>query len=346
MFLDPTSLLPFAGDPTSLGYAGLSPLHRRHAELTSGFNAQLSSNFTSPVKPEPNDLTKTHGVARKRLFSECEGTEQPEGSPSKLPVSPVKRRKIAAASTSFNVPDTPIKPNRARQFPSRFRNVYKEVKETGGIKINDQQVKLFSLQLRGTFMEILRIESDNQLFSVPNDSLVFKMYTQRRSNSKESIVLGYMENSIKNYKKALKLGLNVATIYNIKSAKTDGFIVQEKIPYEVDVNNEDHINKVREFFIASLKNNVTFDLKPSNLGIREDGKVALFDFVEDPSDGLMIFINQAVFLWAEKYAQDFHSRKETEEFLSRFTAGFEEFGYDKNQNLEILDKISKDLALS
>lgn len=206
--------------------------------------------------------------------------------------------------------------------------------------INNQPVSLQFLG-KGSFMDAYTLEASAPVVSsTPNDKVVLKTYNSERSSSNPAKLSKFLKSSIANYKQAQNLNLPVATIYNIKTALEDKFFLQEKIPHPANVTNASHISQLRQFLLASLKNQVCFDLLPQNLRVTEESALTLIDFVEDKSDGIMVFINHAVKLWATEMKEVLSANiTQVAKFLSDLTQDFDQYGYDLNYNQQILDNL-------
>lgn len=295
------------GDIKRRALENAPPFAMPKKEMASAPPKQSSSASVPPPTP-----SKQRGVAQRNprpahslhvasLFSEA-----PENSP---------------------VPDSP-KATCSPRCASPFFILNQKAVEEGSIEINQQTVHLTPFSEEGSYMRVYTLDADyNVINGVSNGALVIKIYHGVKNNGfEESVNREYLQNSKRNYFEAMAKGLPVAFIYNSQTVSTDLFILQEKIPYEIDVNNPHQIEQVRNFFRISLKHGLILDLLDTNLRTREDGTVVLIDFVEEPKDGLLSFIKLGILSWCQLFAsKNGKDRLQTEKFFDDFTNGFDEY---------------------
>ncbi|HEY5236030.1 MAG TPA: hypothetical protein VIJ14_07625, partial [Rhabdochlamydiaceae bacterium] len=114
-------------------------------------------------------------------------------------------------------------------------------------------------------------------------------------------------------------GQPVARIYNVDTAEQDGYIIQQKVSGKVDPVNAQQMLQVRHFFETSLNRNLAMDLMPQNFAF-ENGQVVLFDFVEDPDDGIAIFHKKAIETWLDSYQKASGTQTQAAAFLNGLSA--------------------------
>ena len=265
-----------------------------------------------------------------------------------IPQSVVSRSLFGNASS----PKVPLTPRKVPQIPRRkgfsaakviaspYRDLYTYA-QAGTLQIQDKYVNLSLFSNAGSYMSVYSTQADHPIVpSIPNEQLLVKIYNDEKSTFLEVHLCKYMNSSIENYHAAKKLGIDVATIYNIETAQTDRFFLQEKIPHQIDLNDSAQMEQVRALFFASLEHKLILDLLPSNLRLRDDGSVTLIDFVEERIDEIDIFIKHAVSLWCNQFAKE-HGRDKalTTQFLADFTRGFDKHGYDLAWNETFLEEI-------
>ena len=175
---------------------------------------------------------------------------------------------------------------------------------------------------RGTYSAVYEIVAPENsiLYTVPTSELVVKAYHGIKTGFDANTLRGYLEHSLKNYAQVLSLELPVAKILNVTTAQETGFIIQEKIPHEIDVTNTTHRIQAQKFITASVENNIRMDLQPQNLKVKKDNTVVLIDFVED-EESTETYITKACRAWATLCKQKNFSKEAGETLLKELTSG-------------------------
>lgn len=147
---------------------------------------------------------------------------------------------------------------------------------TKKLKINGTDSNL-TRSNKGSFVQTYSLTAEKSLVEgVDNKNLLLKLFlTKHEMQAKE-----YMQNSLRNYDRAMELNLPCSKIYNREKAIDDGYYLVQKIENELDLDNEHQIKQVCDFFKASFDNQYPCDLSYSNLRADSEGKVFLTDFVE------------------------------------------------------------------
>lgn len=175
---------------------------------------------------------------------------------------------------------------------------------------------------RGTYSAVYEVvEPENGvLYTVPTSELVVKAYHGSKTGFDTKTLRGHLEHSLKNYDQVLSLKLPVAQILNKSTARDEGFIIQEKIPHEIDVTNTTHRIQAQKFITASVENDIRMDLQPQNLKVKKDNTVVLIDFVED-EESTETYITKACRAWATLCKQKNFSKEAGETLLKELTSG-------------------------
>lgn len=137
----------------------------------------------------------------------------------------------------------------------------------------------------------------------------------------EAALVKFMKKSLQNYKDIVTLNLPVAELINSETAIADGFILQKKIPHELDIQNPQHVEQASQFFSRSVKEQVAMDLQPQNLRVTDDNSVVLIDFIEE-KDPVHVFIAKACKAWTDVARQKGFSKEAGHNLLSTLTADF------------------------
>ncbi len=235
---------------------------------------------------------------------------------------------------------TPAAPQKAqrtrgRETPSLFK-IASDNALNGTIQIQGQCVQLKLLSNQGSFMDVYTATAPNPI--VPgqsNDTLVVKVFKQKRAAYSKVILKSWMTNSLNFYRATQNLAVPVAIIHNTTTATLEGCIIQDKIAHPANVLNPSHVKQARKFFMKSLQNqHVLFDLSPNNLFVAESGVMKLIDFPEEIpvdllDDSWQDLCIHALENWARIYRATTRNadHKTTSDFLNSFTAGFEHYGY-------------------
>lgn len=303
-----------------------SPLELQFVMPTRTASASSKQKNSSASAPPPTPSKQRAVVCKYPISTQSRSDKAESLSPRALENSPAQ--------------DFP-KPSFSPKCTSPFFLLNQKAVEEGSIEINQQTVHLTPFSEQGSYMRVYTIRAENQVVKgVSNDALVIKIYHGvKNSGFDESVNRAYLQNSMRNYFEAIAKGLAVAPIYNCQTVSADLFILQEKIPHEIDVNNAHQLEQVRKFFQISLMHGLILDLLDTNLRMREDGTVILIDFVEEPKEGFQIFIRHAIRSWGQLFAsRNEMNRMKTEKFLNDLTKGFDEY---QSMNIEELAEIKK-----
>jgi hypothetical protein len=313
--------------------------------------AQTERTMPPPVAEEKKE-SKTNEVALNALAQTPQTSSVPpfQLNKRKLFASRAKQENSSLpggwnaidspqASTSLQPPPTPRK-KQASALPNAFNALYLKAKDKSSMTIHGKEVELSLLSEKGTYMVVYSLKAEQRILpSVDNEDLVVKIYNEKQSACRPQFLESLMGNSIANYYAAKDSGLKVATLYNVESAPDDHFFLQERIPHQIDVTNEEHMKQVQHFFLTSLKNRIILDLLPPNLRVNKEGSVVLIDFVEEPDDGQESLINQALRMWADLFHKTCQDQERTLAFLDQLTKGFDQFGYNRGENRQLVERL-------
>lgn len=304
----------------------------KHAEKASAPSSPRKRSGASAPPPTPRKLS---AAVSKYLLSPASQPDQ---------VETVSRRSLWSPSAQKGA-----HPDYSPRSKSRFFLLNQKAMEEGSIEINKHTVTLTPFSEEGSYMRVYTLDADRNVISeVYNDTLVVKIYHGAKNKCfAESVNQKYLQNSMNNYFATISQGLPVACILNHQTVFTDRFILQEKIPHKIDINDPRQIEQVKNFFHISLKHGLILDLLDTNLRRREDGTVVLIDFVEEPENGLADFIGHAIRSWCQLFAQENEmDRGKTEIFLDNFTKGFGEYPFMTKKELAgIKERVIKGMFL-
>ncbi len=193
--------------------------------------------------------------------------------------------------TSFFRLDASTPCKTSRNNFSQFKAIKEEISQKKTINFEGKELQLGNHIYGGSFMDVYCL----------GDDYVIKVFKDTHFNKSSDLRLkSYVNNAMQNYEALKAANFSVATIYNSQTASSDGYYIQQLVPNNIDLNNDEHLKKVNEFFVYATTEQVICDLHPGNFGVNNEGAVTLFDFVEDPEEGLAVFINQGLRLWREK----------------------------------------------
>ena len=150
-------------------------------------------------------------------------------------------------------------------------------------KLNSNSFKYQTTYMaKGTFSSVYSLDRHpTPIINGRNNSeLVLKAFHGENTRFNQTALSKYLKTSAQNYRDIVALQLPVAEICNIDTMRNDLFVIQRKIPDEVNCLDQDQLQQITAFFNASVKNNIIMDLQPQNFRV-ENGQVMLIDFVEE-----------------------------------------------------------------
>ncbi len=165
---------------------------------------------------------------------------------------------------------------------------------------------------RGSYFAVYSMES--------RQDRVLKAFHGSKTGFTPKTLKSCLRNSISNYKKVAAAKLQVATIFNAKTAVKAGYLIQKKISNEVNPKSSDQIKQIAHFFAVSVERGIEMDLQPANF--RLDGRtVYLVDFVESP-ESVAISVKTAIRAWVDHFKECKLSRKQSIQHLRAMTESF------------------------
>lgn len=248
-------------------------------------SASLPINFGRQVFNEPQNSDHNLDPKRVKLTPEQNGCDSIT-PPSTPPATPFRLDS-----------STPCKS--LTKSISIFKNTQEQILEKQIIKFGNEVFSLGKKFHGGSYMDVYPL-----INTAGESHYVIKLFKDTHLKRHASVLKSYLENAIKNYETLKEAGFSVATIINIKTASQDGYYIQKIVSHSIDLNNDEHLKQVNAFFVYAQKEDVVCDLHPGNFGIDDKGNVTLFDFVEDPEDGLEVFMNRDLRLWRERLTKD------------------------------------------
>ncbi|MGR3911874.1 MAG: hypothetical protein QRY71_01005 [Candidatus Rhabdochlamydia sp.] len=318
----PQSLSPTKDEET---FSFITPYQNGAQKGKRLFNEALSDKeallLPSPLHqdfPKKNKPLLTTSPSEDRpLFPLFKDVLSPFKELSSLPPLPsparVKPRpqffETGIPSHSVKPPATPRK-NLAPSSP--FSKVLSCAKNAF-LMIGGKTVSLTFLD-EGSYMNVYQ-PGDTPLLvpSLSNQAVVVKLYHGKNTGLSSQQLEKCLTTSLRSYKQTLDYDIPVAKIYNVETALTDCFLIQEKIPHPIQITS--YLLEIFHFFELSLKHNITLDLIPDNFRVKEDGTVVLIDFVEDASEGIELFLEHALYSLCERYLTETKRDKEKAEML-------------------------------
>ena len=163
---------------------------------------------------------------------------------------------------------------------------------------------------------------------IPNEKVLVKAFHETTCNRNgPNQIKKFMESSLKQYRELQQIapsyyrqmqpmigdGLHTATIYNADTAIRDGFYIVEYIPYPVDISSwkertvrfedldaksQNLLKEVKRFMHFMVDQNISIDLKPSNIRLDDTDTPYLVDYSEESDDGILIQLRQTITLWS------------------------------------------------
>ena len=267
-----------------------------------------STPSRSPVSTPPKLKRSLFG--HSAAFSEERKLEMPLPN-LPLPSFPTEEAQTTKTQTP---PPTPSKKQRTGNPVSVFK------KQHEALTNNTFKYDVTYLA-KGSYSNVYTLETTpvQVIPGVDNSTLVLKAFHGEKSGFGERSLRGYLHNEIENYRAVIAAGLPVAQIYNVDTAKQDGYIIQQKISGKIDLMNGQQMLQVRRFFEISVGQGLIMDLMPQNFAL-ENGQVVLFDFVEDPEDGIDIFNKKAIETWLDYYQKAGGTEAQAAAFLNGLSA--------------------------
>jgi hypothetical protein len=213
-------------------------------------------------------------------------------------------------------------------------------------------------------MNCYSIRAEGSLIpNVSNDQVLVKLYHGKQGHKARrfasELLSGYTKCSIANYKEIQNLGIPVASIYNLETALEECVFIVEKVPYELDLNQDYQLEQVCDLFKKSFENKAPIDLSFNNLRVQENGSVTVVDFVEKSYDfnktsKLRDFTIQFLKSWCWKASHftvanqgsQAEARMAAQKLLIRLTQGLQKHGFDLSWNQAALDECFCELELN
>ncbi len=302
--------------------------------------AVINKEQNAQTKKELPDLSKSTAWQHENSLEETSENkkrtfEQLE-APVARPVPVLGGYGMTVNLTIPKTPATPCKKQRKEKPLSLFQTLCQQAK-SGSIVIQNYQMTL-SYLAQGSYMDVHKIKTrEPQLFPISNEQWIIKTCNEIHASKPEATVRKILSRSMEHYREAVNDGLKVAEILNAETAVEDGYIVQKYIEHAVDLDDENQMKQVRQFFLFCLKNQRRLDLLPSNLRVNGEGEVILVDFAESKEKS-HIFVEQAVRVWCiQRATQKKMDRTQVTQYIVTFTKGFEALGYPADMNNHILD---------
>ncbi len=285
------------------------------------------SPFRDPLplvseKPNKSPLSPTAAVTNKKI-SKLSKRLPVKTLPPSIPhpytnkTSSWDRPYDKPIETEPLMPPTPAKKAAARKFStgmtdSKFEKIYKSL-ESGSFS-RDSLALTTSLLGVGSYCRVYRIdELPNLVIKAHHGNTGYKFSTQSLN--------ALLNHALTNYRNIVARDLPVAKLLNEKTALEEGFFLQLKIPYEIDIFNLKHIEQVALFFTSSVVDDIMMDLQPQNLRVTEEGTVVLIDFVEE-EEAVSLLITKACREWICLCQDKGLAKKEGKKLLLQLTSGF------------------------
>ncbi len=217
---------------------------------------------------------------------------------------------------------TPVKKAPVKRIRMEAISVFQTLHEALSTNTFKYKVTCLAEGSNRSYFNVYTLEdnADPIISGVNNSDLVLKAFHgKNNSGFGETLLSAYLRNVIENYYALKRAGLPVAEIYNADTALQDGYIIQQKVSGRIDPLNDQHMLQVQNFFEISLRDNLVMDLLPQNFAL-ENGQVILFDFVEEPDDGIRIFHQHAIEKWLKLYRTVCLKQDKAAAFLNKLTA--------------------------
>jgi hypothetical protein len=167
--------------------------------------------------------------------------------------------------------------------------------------------------MKGEHSQIYAIESDQQLVpGVANEDIYIKIFLEnvlrKEGNNVEKT---YAKNMLSQHAQLREAGFRVVTIYNTETARTDGYLIVEKlskfhIPWnessvleDMSQKDKNHLDYLLSLFAFGLNNpsELSLDIHRGNFGLDKDDNLVLLDLMEENEDEPYAF-----FLYAKNHA--------------------------------------------
>ena len=166
----------------------------------------------------------------------------------------------------------PIKPSKQRNRTSRFQRLSQKLVIGHCLSIFSSVYKITSFFDAGSYMNIFLATSDGK------PDCVVKVFNSERSRDSERTLNRYIGSSFEQYNR-IKGRLSVAPILN--NSVSDGYIVQQKIPFQVNLRDPNQLKPIKVYFQYALENKEYLDISYENFRVDTSGRVYLIDFRED-----------------------------------------------------------------
>ncbi|MBS3904563.1 MAG: hypothetical protein KGZ39_04480 [Simkania sp.] len=173
------------------------------------------------------------------------------------------------------------------------------------IQHNDQSFGLKAIpKMKGGRTQMYQIESPIPLVtSIPNDQILIKLFFRGTIQAGAEHIQNYVSSLLALHEKLRGANLPIMITHNKETATTDGYFIVEKVkPIQfplldehtpISMLSDEHKNllkSIRPFFDFAWRDSTLdlFDLRPTHLGLRKNGELVLFNFI-NPSRKTALF---------------------------------------------------------
>ncbi len=200
-------------------------------------------------------------------------------------------------------PPTPFCSSQAKKTIPPFVDAALRIHRTGKIVKNSTEYLVAPVRgIRGQNSQIFQITSRSPfLEGLSNNQIYIKVFLEEHLEKSPLWIAGkdgYLASTLEQYEELESSNLPHVPIYNVATAKTDGYLIVKKlnpfqIPWSADTSldslsatHRSYLDQIKSFVEYGVKSAscIPLDLNKGNFGIDEEGKLLLLDYMEVKED--------------------------------------------------------------
>lgn len=255
-------------------------------------------------KPDPT-LDKTRRLSedllKKRplpVFADASSFAPPFCPPTPArPVRPARRSFPEDIVSAFYLPPTPARPLRKAQAAQSPREDFAKMATQSRTLVSRLDMHPNPHDI-GSYKQVYFLTD-----RLTRETLVYKFYRTERDSERKRY-LQWTKTSLEQIKALQQTQLHFAPFLN--DPLIDGYFTQHYFQPLSELPKEAlsaYLGQLAQFFITAISKELPLDIRVDNFGI-DEGRVILFDFLEDDDEGHDVMITTALRKWKEYLTGD------------------------------------------
>ena len=250
----------------------------------------------SPHKRSKRDFREAPDRLAKKLFFGAAATESKPPAISYASATAFRRHSHAEETFHYSpkVGNTPYLPRGRSKNRSAIKDPFNQQaianEDAGSFQWGDRTIPFGHTLVGGAHCLIVKIpEGQPPLIpGIDNRGIIYKSFLKRSimTPSDEAIYVsdGSADRVLAQYQQLKDAGVSVAQLFK----KEPGYFIFEFIPHafqptwseDATTDNNEDFKAVYQLFHIAAHKQIDADIRPANLGRREDGTIAVLDFLE------------------------------------------------------------------